>query len=642
MSAPRTLVWAGHSHQFLIMTLQKRLNLVGIASLFAACLVLGAYAWSQLYRQARDTISRQMVDHTAHSAEVVEQFLNTNFTISRTLAQQFVPGDGLPAPELDRDTANRMMAGLLSANPLVLGVYTLWEPDAFDGRDAEFVGKPGHDTTGRYIPYWVRDPQGAPMVEALLSYETPGDGDYYLLPKATGREQAIEPYLYPVAGQDLLLTSLVVPMQRAGKFVGITGVDLAVSELQKTAVEAAAKIPGAAVAIISQGGKLVAASHRPDLVGQSALELHPDLADELPRILRGEAWMETQVDELEIFEPVNIGQTGVSWSVNLLVPNSVVLAQARSATWVMLWICLGVLLAGAVIFWLLARQISRDLSAESTTVSSGAGELHRVARHVSEASQSMAGGSSEQAASLEEISSAITELAATIQTNSQHAKAGREASNAARSAAEEGAEEMELMKTAMSAIRQSSQEISRINKVIDEIAFQTNILALNAAVEAARAGEAGAGFAVVADEVRSLARRSAEAARETADKIEESNRRSAQGMELSARVAGGLQNILTRVRAVDNLVAEVATASQQQSEGIGQVTVAISQMDKVTQANAAGAQQTAAAAEQLNAQAADLQQAAQRLAALVGVRAPNANGQMPPGDPPRSVGALTA
>ncbi len=403
--------------------------------------------------------------------------------------------------------------------------------------------------------------------------------------------------------------------------MGITGVDLAVSELQKTVVKAAELIPGSAVVIISQGGKLLAASHRPDLIGKSALELHPDFAEELPRLIRGEAWMETQGDEIEIFAPVRIGQNSASWSVNLLVPTSVVLAQARSATRMMVVIGLGVLLVGAAVFWFLARRISKDLSEESAIVSGGAGELHRVARHVAEASQSMAGGSSEQAASLEEISSAITELAAMIQTNSQHAKAGREASTVARSAAEEGAGEMELMKTAMGAIRQSSQEISRINKVIDEIAFQTNILALNAAVEAARAGEAGAGFAVVADEVRSLARRSAEAARETADKIEESNRRSAQGMELSDRVANGLQNILTRVRVVDNLVAEVATASQQQSEGIGQVTVAISQMDKVTQANAAGAEQTAAAAEQLNAQAADLQQAARRLAALVGLKA---------------------
>lgn len=624
------------------MTLQKRLNFFGMMSLLGACLVLGAYAWSQLYRQARDTISRQMADHTAHSAALVEQFVNTNFTIARTLAQQLSPDDGLNAPELDRETANRMMAGLISANPMVLGVYTLWEPDAFDGRDAEFAGKLGHDATGRFIPYWVRNQQGAPMLEALLSYETPGDGDYYLLPKSTGREQVIEPYLYPVAGEEVLLTSLVVPMKRAGKFVGITGVDLAVSELQKTVVKAAELTPGSAVVIISQGGKLLAASHRPDLIGKSALELHPDFAEELPRLIRGEAWMETQGDEIEIFAPVRIGQNSASWSVNLLVPTSVVLAQARSATRMMVVIGLGVLLVGAAVFWFLARRISKDLSEESAIVSGGAGELHRVARHVAEASQSMAGGSSEQAASLEEISSAITELAAMIQTNSQHAKAGREASNSARSAAEEGAKEMELMKTAMSAIRQSSQEISRINKVIDEIAFQTNILALNAAVEAARAGEAGAGFAVVADEVRSLAHRSAEAARETAAKIEESNRRSAQGMEISDRVAGGLQNILTRVRAVDNLVAEVATASQQQSEGIGQVTVAISQMDKVTQANAAGAQQTAAAAEQLNAQAADLQQAAQRLAALVGIQVQNANGQVPPSDPTRSVGALVA
>jgi methyl-accepting chemotaxis protein len=178
---------------------------------------------------------------------------------------------------------------------------------------------------------------------------------------------------------------------------------------------------------------------------------------------------------------------------------------------------------------------------------------------------------------------------------------------------------MEKMQSAMQAIRQSSHDISKILKTIDEIAFQTNILALNAAVEAARAGEAGAGFAVVADEVRTLAQRCAVAAKETADKITEASARSEQGVELSTQVGTCLTQILEKARQVDALVAQVATASTEQSRGIDQINQAIGQLDKVTQSNAANAEETASASEELSAQSQELRSAASDLAALVGL-----------------------
>jgi uncharacterized phage infection (PIP) family protein YhgE len=173
------------------------------------------------------------------------------------------------------------------------------------------------------------------------------------------------------------------------------------------------------------------------------------------------------------------------------------------------------------------------------------------------------------------------------------------------------------MSAAMEAIKASSNDIAKIIKTIDEIAFQTNILALNAAVEAARAGEAGMGFAVVADEVRNLAQRRAQAAKDTAVKIEGAISKTAQGVEISAKVAQGLQEIVTKARHVDELAAEVAAASREQSQGIDQVNSAVSQMDKVTQSNAANAEESASAAEELNTQAATLKDVVQDLLQLV-------------------------
>ena len=187
---------------------------------------------------------------------------------------------------------------------------------------------------------------------------------------------------------------------------------------------------------------------------------------------------------------------------------------------------------------------------------------------------------------------------------------------------------MQTMAVAMNDIKGSSDEVAKIIKTIDEIAFQTNILALNAAVEAARAGEAGMGFAVVADEVRNLAQRAAQAAKETSGKIETAVTKTTQGVQISAKVAQSLQEIVAKVRQVDELAAEVAAASREQSQGIEQVNTAVTQMDKVTQSSAATAEESASASEELNAQAEVLRDAVGDLLKLVDGRKPAENAQV--------------
>ncbi len=269
---------------------------------------------------------------------------------------------------------------------------------------------------------------------------------------------------------------------------------------------------------------------------------------------------------------------------------------------------------GLYLSWSLSRQLRRLASA----LALNSDEVASASEQIASTSQQLAEGASEQAAALEETGASLEEMSAMTRANAEHAQTAKDLATQTRAAAEAGAADMGAMSEAMDAIKASGDNIAKIIKTIDEIAFQTNILALNAAVEAARAGEAGAGFAVVADEVRNLAQRSAQAAHETAEKIEDSIHKSQRGVTLSGQVAVRLQEMVEKVRQMDQLVVNIANASNEQSTGIGQITTAVSQMDKVTQQNAAGAEESASASQELNGQTIILRNSVQELMALAG------------------------
>ena len=248
--------------------------------------------------------------------------------------------------------------------------------------------------------------------------------------------------------------------------------------------------------------------------------------------------------------------------------------------------------------WLVARPLGRM----SEALRAGSEEVRVAAVSIAAASQAQAEGATQQAAALEQTSASIEEISGMTKNNAGHATRARELAGEARSAAEAGAAAMTRMQATMKEIEASNDNVRAILKTIDEIAFQTNILALNAAVEAARAGEAGAGFGVVAEEVRNLAQRSADAARSTAEKIGAAITKVQTGSRLTREVSSHLEKILEKTRQEDQLSAEIASASTEQSRGIEQITVAIGQVDGVTRNTAAGAEEMASAAEELNGQ----------------------------------------
>ncbi|QOR35330.1 HAMP domain-containing protein [Clostridium sp. 'deep sea'] len=245
-------------------------------------------------------------------------------------------------------------------------------------------------------------------------------------------------------------------------------------------------------------------------------------------------------------------------------------------------------------------------------IQESSGHVESGAREVSNASQNLSNGAAEQASSVEEMSATITEVAEQTRENANNANQANEIATTAKAMAEEGNEQMKDMLEAMEEMNIASKNIGKIIKVIDDIAFQTNILALNAAVEAARAGEHGKGFAVVAEEVRSLAARSAEAAKETTDLIDTSIKKVKDGTQMAAETASALAEIVNGITDVSVIVDDIANASNEQASAIAQINDGIMQISTVTQSNTSTAEESASASEQMAAQAEYLQNLLQK------------------------------
>jgi methyl-accepting chemotaxis protein len=263
----------------------------------------------------------------------------------------------------------------------------------------------------------------------------------------------------------------------------------------------------------------------------------------------------------------------------------------------------GILMELLMLNFLLMRVVIRPIQVVVAALSDGADQVSSAAGQISSSSQSLAEGTAEQAASLEETSSSLEEMSSMTKRNADNSSQAKAMMGEVRKIVGKVDSQMEKMVHSIEEITRSSQETGKIIRTIDEIAFQTNLLALNAAVEAARAGEAGAGFAVVADEVRNLAMRASEAAKNTSTLIDGTIKVVQHGNELTHQAQEAFRENAAISLKVEQLVEEIASASQEQSQGIGQVNIAVSEMDKVTQSTAANAEESAAASEELNAQA---------------------------------------
>ena len=299
--------------------------------------------------------------------------------------------------------------------------------------------------------------------------------------------------------------------------------------------------------------------------------------------------------------------------------------RITAARRIMLMGALAAILFGVCVSFLIIRGITRVLARAIDGLTQGASEVAAASDQISKSSQFLAQGACEQAASIEQTSASLEEVSSMTRANARTAVQANEFIQATNNETDKANESMDVLIMSMTEISKAGDETAKIIKTIDEIAFQTNLLALNAAVEAARAGEAGAGFAVVAEEVRNLAMRAAEAAGNTTELIEDITKKVMEGTERVGKTHAAFGKVVEGSKKLVALMGEITVASNEQAQGLQQVNVAVSEMDKVVQSNAANAEESAGASEELNGQALQMKSMVNQLVALVGVK----NGKIP-------------
>ncbi|EKC5751247.1 methyl-accepting chemotaxis protein [Cronobacter sakazakii] len=628
------------------MSTRAQMLLTGALTITLGFVVtIGVLSWqsSNEQKSLAESYLRQIAQSEALK---IQQELNYARDVAHNLGHSMasLPRAGIT----DRKVADQLLEGALRDNPNYLSISVIFEENAFDGRDAEFDGKPGQAPKGRYAFFVDHGQSGNYQFHPLLSYLTPSQGDYYLIPQKTRKDMLIEPYSYAYNGVPTLLTSVAAPIVSDGQLKGVVTSDISLASLQQKVNQIKPWEGGGYAMLLSTAGKIVSYPDKKltskPFPGDTA-GFTSNVVEQDDPILGEKA--------LVTWQPVTIGNSTDKWYLGIVAPVSQVMAAAnRQLMNAIILMVVSILLVSALLGIVFSRKVLRPLGGEpleaatiALAVADGKldnaidvkpgdrgslfyalhtmqAQLRGIVGQIKEASDSVRQGAGEivsgninlssrteeQAAALEQTAASMEQISATVKHNAANAHHATELTANATQIASRGETLVGQVVQTMAQIDDSSKKISDITTMINSIAFQTNILALNAAVEAARAGEQGRGFAVVASEVRSLAQRSANAVKEIAALIEESGQRVANGVQLVNDAGKTMQEMTQAVHSVQTIIGEIVSASDEQSKGISQVTIAVNEMDGVTQQNAALVQQMAAAASSLEEQAQQLAQ----------------------------------
>jgi methyl-accepting chemotaxis protein len=605
--------------------------IVGSGILIIAGLLIGISTWNSV-KTAENNARLLTLSMGGEIASKLKSQMENAMSESRTIAAAL---NGAINKQLPRATMEELASEVLLSDSAFLGFSLGFEPNAYDNNDNNFVNTNKSDSTGRFISYLTKSGNSY-VVEPLVDYNNETASPWYFMPKKLKKEFVTEPILYPIQGKEVFMVSFMVPILKDDKFLGVTGIDIAINYLQNYVENANIFDGEGTIAIISNQGIYTANSENAALVGKEISENQKTDVSWQKKILEeGISNAVIKDGKVRGCTSLYIGRSPQPWQIEITVPLSYVTAEAKQQMWTqigtgLIFIIVGVLL----LVWVMGKMIAPvidlsnkamqmakgDLTAEIYSVDAtdeigalqnslaemasslksviqeiliGASNIADASNQLSEGSQQLSQGSSEQAASVEEVGASMEEMAAAIVQNKENARKTEAISVDAANGIHKS---FDISKIAAQSMQMIDEKIS----IITDIAFQTNILALNAAVEAAHAGEYGKGFAVVAAEVRKLAELSSSAA----DEIVSLSQKNLSDAQQAGEV---LANILPQAEKSASLVQEIAASSQEQANGVDQINASVQQMNDLTQQNTALSEELATSAEELASQAKSLE-----------------------------------
>ncbi len=618
--------------------LRQKLGIAISIGIFVSISAIISYSAYVTRKEAIASAQNQALSIAKDFSGKIQIEIEEAMDISRSVANIFsVSGDENMKGKLSRNDAVSLAEKVLYSNNDFLGLTLAFEPDAFDGKDEDFIDKPGYDSTGRFLAYLTKGEDEKAVVDVLIDYETEEKGPWYWEPKKRKTDFLTEPVVYPVQGVDVTMVSCMTPIMYKGDVLGVTGIDYPIDFMQHKVAEGDYYEGNFQMSIVSNEGVFAANKENPDWVMKSVKELFPDTyQQQIENIKGGKTIIEINSDRLNVNVPLYIARTGVTWQVRFAVSRSIIMHRARVLMRGQIIIGVILLLISLIaIIWFITKLIKpvESMVSMANTISQGdlvetidvntsndeigllydafnnmrtnlkdivsgiidsAEQIASASSQLNATSQNLSQSASEQASSLEEVSSTMEEIASNVQNNTNNAN---ETTSYAKRSSIEIKEVNKASKQSIEAARMIADKVS----VINDIAMQTNILSLNAAVEAARAGEFGKGFAVVASEVRKLAELSKKAADEIVIQTQNS-------VDVTAETEECLNSIMPEIEKTALLIEEISAASSEQSSGVDQVNMAIQELNNVTQQNTSVSEEVAASAEELNSQADTMKQ----------------------------------
>lgn len=545
--------------------------------------------------------------------------------------------------QTDRSYANNVVKGSLLSNPSLIGTSTAWEPNAWDGKDSEFVDfDKAHDNTGRFIPWWYKNGNKVD-VEKLVDYEKPGAGDWYLEPKKSLKQVLSEPYLYPLDGKNILMVTISQPILENGKFIGLTTGDLPIDTLSQ-----GLKLPmfeNSNISIISSKGNVVAHVNG-KMNGQNIKDLKN--LEMYKQFLNSDKFESFNFDEHTFFSmPIVFTESKKKWFVIAEIQTSDIYAGMYINLIKRIIISfIGLSFVLLAVYFLLNKLVLNPLGGDPqdvikfvkliengdltqknihhitnphslmSSVINMQDNLTKMIQNIKETSEQIYTASNEisqgnldlsnrtehAASNLEETAASMEDITTSIKENAFNTAKANEMAVQISSSAEIGSKKVNDVALTIQDIKDSGQKIATFLQTIDSISFQTNILALNAAIEAARAGESGRGFAVVANEVRNLSQKTSESAKEIKQLLENNSTKVEHGTQLAQDAQNSIEEMVKTIKIIAEMINNISLAFNQQSTNLAQVNETVSHLDKGIQQNAALVEETSAASQTLKTQ----------------------------------------